>query len=67
MFGGIGIWEICIIAGVAMLIFGPRQLPKLGRSLGESIRAFRDVGRELTETRDEVEADLRKVDASLRR
>jgi sec-independent protein translocase protein TatA len=44
---GFGMGELLIIGAVAMLIFGPRQLPRLGRSLGQSIREFRGVGREL--------------------
>lgn len=47
MFGGIGIQEIGIVLVVALLLFGPRQLPKLGRSIGETIREFRAVGKEL--------------------
>jgi len=39
--------EIAIVAGVALLIFGPSQLPKLGRSIGQTIREFRHVGKEL--------------------
>ena len=52
MFGPIGMQEMLIIAGVAVLIFGPKQLPKLGRSVGETIREFRKVGTELTDGQD---------------
>lgn len=47
MFGGIGLQEIGIILLIALIIFGPRQLPKLGRSLGETIKEFRGVAKEL--------------------
>lgn len=47
MFGTIGPMEIALIAGVLLLIFGPSQIPKLGRSLGKSIVEFRGAGREL--------------------
>lgn len=47
MFGGIGLQEIGIILLVAVIIFGPRQLPKLGRSIGETIKEFRGVAKEL--------------------
>jgi len=39
--------EMLIIGGIALLIFGPSQLPKLGRSLGATIREFRGVAKEL--------------------
>ena len=41
---GIGTMEIAIIAGVLVLIFGPRQLPKLGQALGDTVREFRAIG-----------------------
>lgn len=47
MFGMPGGSELLVIAAIALLIFGPRQLPKLGRSVGETIREFRGVGKEL--------------------
>lgn len=57
MFGSLGLPEILVIAGIAMLIFGPRQLPKLGRSLGETIREFRKVGNEIQKGLDADEKD----------
>lgn len=66
MLGGIGMWELALIGGLAMLIFGPSQLPKLGRSIGQTLKEFRQVGKELAGAKDEVEADLREVDRNLR-
>jgi TatA/E family protein of Tat protein translocase len=34
-------WEILFILVIALIIFGPRKLPQLGRSLGESLAQFR--------------------------
>ena len=48
--GNLGMVELGIIASIALLIFGPRQLPRLGRSLGQSIREFRGAGKALTES-----------------
>lgn len=33
--------HLMVIAGIALLIFGPKKLPELGKGLGESIRGFR--------------------------
>jgi sec-independent protein translocase protein TatA len=41
MFGSIGTPELIIIFVIALIIFGPRKLPELGRSLGKSIAEFK--------------------------
>jgi sec-independent protein translocase protein TatA len=33
--------HLLVIAGIALLVFGPKKLPELGRGLGESIRGFK--------------------------
>lgn len=37
----VGIWELLIILAIALLIFGPKALPKLGESLGKTIGNFK--------------------------
>jgi sec-independent protein translocase protein TatA len=54
-----GMTEIMIIGGIALLIFGPSQLPKLGRSIGSTIKEFRGAGKELTKAFDEGSKDER--------
>jgi sec-independent protein translocase protein TatA len=39
---GIGIWEILILLLVVLLVFGPKRLPEMGRSLGRGMREFKD-------------------------
>jgi sec-independent protein translocase protein TatA len=39
---GIGIWEILILLLVVLLVFGPKRLPEMGRSLGKGMREFKD-------------------------
>jgi sec-independent protein translocase protein TatA len=41
--GSIGPWEIALIVLAILLIFGPKQLPKIGRSLGLGMREFKDT------------------------
>jgi sec-independent protein translocase protein TatA len=45
--GSLGVTELAIIAAIAMLIFGPKQLPKFGKSMGEMVREFRGIGKEI--------------------
>jgi sec-independent protein translocase protein TatA len=53
MFGPIGMPELIIIMVIALIIFGPRKLPELGRSLGRSIGEFKRASSELRNTLDE--------------
>jgi sec-independent protein translocase protein TatA len=40
---GIGFWEIVLILVVALILFGPNKLPELGRTIGRSMREFRQA------------------------
>jgi TatA/E family protein of Tat protein translocase len=53
MFGSLGMPELVIILVIALIVFGPRKLPELGRSLGKSIGEFRKASNELKSTLDE--------------
>ena len=48
MFLGIQPWHIAVIVIVALLIFGPRRLPEIGRWVGKSITEFRKGSQEMT-------------------
>ena len=52
--GPFGIWEILIIAVVAILVFGPRRLPEMAKGLGQSVREFRKGIRDM---RNEFQED----------
>src|SRR5436190_19135395 len=53
MFGSIGMPELIIIFMIALIIFGPRKLPELGKSLGKSLAEFKRASNELRNTLDE--------------
>ena len=53
MLGSIGMPELIIIFVIALIIFGPRKLPELGRSLGKSIAEFKRASNELKNTLEE--------------
>jgi len=45
-FFGIGLPEMVLILVVALLVFGPKKLPEVGRSMGKAIRSFQDASKE---------------------
>jgi sec-independent protein translocase protein TatA len=51
--GPIGFPELLIILVVALIVFGPRKLPELGRSLGKSLSEFKRASNELRNTLEE--------------
>lgn len=53
MLGSIGMPELIVIFVIALIIFGPRKLPELGRSLGKSINEFKRASNELKSTFEE--------------
>jgi TatA/E family protein of Tat protein translocase len=51
---GIGMPELIIILIIALIIFGPKKLPEMGKALGRAIKEFKKTSQELKE---EIEFD----------
>lgn len=51
---GLGGQEIGLLFLIILLIFGPSQIPKMARGLGQAMREFRKAQREIT---DEIQGD----------
>ncbi len=52
-----GIWEIIIIAVVILLIFGSKRLPKMTKSIGQSLKEFRKGVKDMKEEFEEAKDD----------
>ena len=56
MFGSIGMPELILIFVVALLVFGPKKLPEIGKSLGRGLAEFKRASEDLKKTiEDEIE------------
>jgi sec-independent protein translocase protein TatA len=55
MFGELGVPELLLIFGIALLLFGPKKIGELGKGLGEGIKSFKSALRD-----DEKKADAPK-------
>lgn len=56
MFGRLGTPELLMVLIIALVIFGPKQLPKLGKTLGSTIKSFKD-GVDSDEPADETDKE----------
>ena len=66
MFGTLGGPELFLIMVVALIVFGPRKLPEIGKSLGRMMNEFKKASSEFRQTlEDEVEADKRRETARI--
>lgn len=65
----LGFPELVVIFVIALLVFGPRKLPELGKSLGKSLAEFKKATNELKKTWEEEvgkeEQELRKIQRDL--
>jgi sec-independent protein translocase protein TatA len=52
-FFGIGLPEMAVIFAISLLIFGPKKLPEIGRSVGKAIKGFQDAS-------SDFQAELKK-------
>ena len=59
MFGNIGLPEMMVIMAIALLVFGPKKLPEIGRSVGKALREFKKSTEEI---KDKFEEQIRADD-----
>lgn len=58
-----GVWELLIVLAIALLIFGPKALPKLGKSLGKTVGNFKK-GLNDDDDDDDDEKPVRKTETA---
>jgi len=69
MFGNIGFPELLLLLVIALLVFGPKKLPEVGRSIGKALREFRRTSDEIKEKiEEEIQADeFREIQDELKK
>jgi sec-independent protein translocase protein TatA len=60
---GIGLPEMALIMIIALLVFGPKKLPEIGRSLGKTIRSFQNASKEFE---NEFKQEAQKIEESVK-
>lgn len=71
MFGSIGVPELIVIFIIALLVFGPKKLPEVGKSVGRAIREFKKASDELRSkveeeiNASEIKSEINEVKTSL--
>lgn len=46
---GLHWWDLLVLVGLGLIVFGPKRLPEMGASLGKTIREFQKAMREVTD------------------
>ena len=54
MIGGLGLPELVVIFGIALLLFGAGKIPEIARSLGKGIKEFKKAGKDILEVDEEI-------------
>jgi TatA/E family protein of Tat protein translocase len=61
MFGGLGFTELVFVFIIALIVFGPRKLPELGKSLGQALGQFKRASEDFKRSwEEEVELEQRR-------
>lgn len=59
MFGSIGTNEIVVIMLIALLLFGPKKLPEIGRTVGSAMRELKKAARDFTSSMEQIDTDVK--------
>jgi sec-independent protein translocase protein TatA len=60
---GLGVTEILVILVIAFLLFGPQQLPEIGRQVGKAVKGFKEA---TDDVRKSVEPELNLMQAEMK-
>ena len=61
---GVGLPEMAVIGAIALLVFGPKRLPELGRTLGKTLKGFQSASKEFEREINKAMSDSEQLPAS---
>lgn len=61
--GSIQFPEIAVILLLALLLFGPKKLPQIGRTLGSAMRELKKAARDFSSSIEEIENDVKDTES----
>ena len=61
---GVGLPEMAVIGAVALLVFGPKRLPELGRTLGKTLKGFQSASKEFEREINKAMAEPEQLPSS---
>lgn len=62
---GLGVMEVVCVGAVIGLMFGPSQIPKIGKSIGESVIAFKRAKIDVLKFEAEAEKEIKLLENSI--
>lgn len=66
MFPSLGVPELILILTIALVVFGPRKLPEIGRSLGKTLNEFRRASISNFEEVNEATSEVKKIENEIK-
>lgn len=66
MFPNLGVPELILILTIALVVFGPRKLPEIGRSLGKTLNEFRRASIASFNEVNEVTSEVSKIENEIK-
>ncbi|KKK37680.1 preprotein translocase subunit SecA [Mesobacillus campisalis] len=67
MLSNIGVPGLILILVLALIIFGPKKLPEIGRAFGQTLKEFKKSTRELTsDVMDDIEEEKKEIQKALK-
>lgn len=64
MFGRLGPMELVLIFAIALIIFGPRKLPEIGKAIGSALRNFKRHANALSDELDSAQEQTPEADSA---